>query len=125
FATINGLESIVQLLLKEGASPNIADFDGDTALLLASGRGHHKIVELLLQKGADPNIANTDGDTPLQLASGNGHQKVVELLIASGTTGPSKSKRMDASTRRRNLQRGLKRLAHAYLQLSKTLNTAR
>jgi ankyrin repeat domain-containing protein 50 len=47
---------IAQLLLAEGAKPNLQDDDGRTPLYLAVMNGRHKVASVLLKRGADPNI---------------------------------------------------------------------
>ena len=80
-ASGNGMYQMVEMLLKQGANPNIRNENGETALIFASLNGHYQVVEILLKKGADPNIHGNDGETALILASENGHQQVVELLL--------------------------------------------
>ena len=46
----------VALLLQRGASPNLQDKDGKTALSEAAGNGHTASVEVLLQHGANLNL---------------------------------------------------------------------
>ena len=56
---------MVQLLLDNGADPNIRDHEGENALIIAVYEGDTEMVQLLLNKGADPNIRDNDGCTPL------------------------------------------------------------
>ncbi|KAJ3652816.1 hypothetical protein Zmor_018749 [Zophobas morio] len=56
----------------------------DTALTIASGKGHTAVVEYLLQLGTEINRANKNGVTPLHEASSNGHVKIVECLVKCG-----------------------------------------
>jgi ankyrin repeat protein len=46
----------VSMLLGNGASPDVQDQDGATALYLAAGEGHDQIVQLLLDAGANATI---------------------------------------------------------------------
>lgn len=70
---------IVPLLLKARANPNVVNYFGNTALLLACRSGNLKVVEHLLKSGADSNLSN--GDSPLQIAVNGNHTEIVELLI--------------------------------------------
>ena len=55
FATRNGYEQIVPLLLEKGADVNVAGRYGHTALVKALLGDHNKqVVRLLLEYGAQP-----------------------------------------------------------------------
>ena len=55
-------------LLDAGASLNLTDPDGSTALLIAIINGHYDTAALLTEKGADPNIADASGMAALYAA---------------------------------------------------------
>lgn len=60
---------IVQLLLENGADPNLKDIIGYTALMRACiVSSNIEIIKLLLEYGADPNLKNNDGWTALMMA---------------------------------------------------------
>jgi ankyrin repeat protein len=59
----------VRLLLERGASLELADDRGRTALLIAAERGHLRIVELLLEAGADPRVRDRQGLGLAELAA--------------------------------------------------------
>ena len=67
-------------MIKEGASIDSHDNDGNTALILAAMRGHSKIVVLLLQNGANPHWQNDYGFTALAWAEREGHTVVATVL---------------------------------------------
>jgi ankyrin repeat protein len=48
--------SIVEKLLKFGASPDAFDLEGQSPLHLAIRGGHAVVAKRLLQAGADPNL---------------------------------------------------------------------
>jgi hypothetical protein len=71
----------VHMLLKHGASPNVQDEDGNTALHTNSlETGNPKITEILLQYGADPTITNNEGQTALDIAIENKNSKLINLI---------------------------------------------
>ena len=80
-ASGNGMYQMVEMLLKQGANPNIQNENGETALIFASSNGHYQVVHILLEKLADPNIHDKYGGTALIVGSEKGHQQVVELLL--------------------------------------------
>jgi ankyrin repeat protein len=72
---------IVDLLIKSGANPNLAENDtGGTPLMYAAKLGYMEIVNLLLNAGADPTIQDIDGETALMKAKKCSKNEVVEIL---------------------------------------------
>ena len=74
---------VVQVMLKNGASPTwIHEPSGTFPLLIAAQNGHTDVVKALLDCGADPNqIDPGQGGFPLLLAAENGHLGVVQILL--------------------------------------------
>jgi len=85
-AARHGHDDVVLVLMKgqQGASVNLQNSRGDSALSLAAGAGKDDAVELLLFKKAQPDQANHNGRTPLAEAAAGGHLITAGLLIASG-----------------------------------------
>eukprot|EP00048_Salpingoeca_helianthica_P000497 m.41948 g.41948 ORF g.41948 m.41948 type:complete len:531 (-) comp10582_c0_seq2:40-1632(-) len=83
-AAQRGLTEAVRLLVTKGASVDLCDDNGYTALHLAAHQGHVAVVELLLQLGANPeNQGPEEGDrySALHLAAQEGHVAVAEALL--------------------------------------------
>ena len=53
----------IQEMLDAGVDPNLADYDGRTALHLAASDGRVNVVKLLLERKADPNPIDRHGNT--------------------------------------------------------------
>jgi ankyrin repeat protein len=83
-ACIGNQPRMLEFLLEKGASPNIRDKDGWTALHCSALHGHHHMAGRLLKSGADPNANNSNWGTPLHVAVEKGHGKIVQLLLAHG-----------------------------------------
>ena len=64
---------------------DVGDFEGSTALYLASACGYLNIVKGLLAAGADKDKSNVYGRSPLCIAAHKGHIAVVEALLKVGS----------------------------------------
>lgn len=82
-AASGGYVEVGRVLLDYGADVNAPPVPSsrDTALTIASDKGHVDFVELLLQRGAQADVKNKKGNSPLWLAANGGHLEVVELLF--------------------------------------------
>lgn len=76
----------VEILLKNGADPNLKDKNGKTALMHAVVMlGTEKTVNLLLEYGADPNLKDNEGYTALMHASCYiKREKMIIILLKYG-----------------------------------------
>lgn len=100
YAVIAGSEEITQLLLENGASPNVyahaisafdlLDYFGHTIvlsgkavtpLMIATASGGEKLVQTLLDAGAKPDAG---GCSPLILAAQHGYRSIFDALLAHG-----------------------------------------
>lgn len=91
-AAINGMENLVDMLLKAGARPNDqSSHFGETALYGTIEHANDKhptetanIIKKLLEAGADPNIPVRNGETPLHRAVASLRPDLVKLLLDHG-----------------------------------------
>jgi ankyrin repeat protein len=67
-------------MLGQGASPNLADENGWTAVHQAASRGNERLMQAVLEAGGDPSRGDKDGDTPLDVARARLRPKLVKLL---------------------------------------------
>jgi glutaminase len=66
------LESLEDML-RNGANPNVADYDGRTPLHVAAADGHKMIVQMLLSLGCQADLPDRWGSTARQEAVRAGH----------------------------------------------------
>lgn len=71
----------VMWLLDHGASPNLADAQGWTAVHQAASRGNEKMMKAVLMGGGDPTRRDNEGKTPLDIAVQKKRVKLVALFI--------------------------------------------
>ena len=72
------------MLLSAGADVTHADIDGQTALHLASIKGHVEVIRALRAAGVDMNATTTHDETPLHFAAYNGKVDAIRELLAAG-----------------------------------------
>lgn len=72
------------ILQHEDVNANLADRRGNTALIIAAGRGWSAGVDILLRYKANVNLANASGETPLIRAVQERHLDVVNDLLKAG-----------------------------------------
>ncbi len=81
-AVNRGSDEIAQLLIDNGADPDIKDIAyGRTALHIAASKGYQKIASVLVSKGAEVNITDNNGHSPLYSALYHGNDQIAKLLI--------------------------------------------
>ena len=83
-AASGGSLFLVNKILESGLIDiNARSLFDDTAINLASSKGHAAVVERLLKAHADVDSVDANYYTPLMHASLNGHEEVVTLLLAA------------------------------------------
>ncbi|KAJ6654061.1 hypothetical protein lerEdw1_007487 [Lerista edwardsae] len=85
WACYKGCTEVAELLLDNGANPNITGLQYSVyPIIWAAGRGHSRIVQLLLQSGAKVNCSDKYGTTSLIWAARKGHLECVKYLLHMG-----------------------------------------
>lgn len=83
-AADSGHETVVRVLLRDGAEINRKDRHGSTALHWAAASGHATVVQLLLENGAQIHEKGWGERTALHWVAASGHATVVQLLLDRG-----------------------------------------
>jgi ankyrin repeat protein len=96
-AALAGDTTTMRLLLAHGADPNIATFEGTTALMAAAGvnwtvaqtytespEALIEAIEMCLELGADVNAVNSMGVTAMIGAANRGSNDIIKLLHSKG-----------------------------------------
>ena len=78
---VSGILDATELLLENGADPNIQSSMGETPLYQAVEMEKVSHVQLLLKKGANPNISQIDGLSPLHLAVNRQNILIIKELL--------------------------------------------
>lgn len=74
----------VNYLLQNGADPNLADKQGDTALMIAARLGHLEGIGAMIAAKALVDAVNRQGETALIIAVQNRHVQAVKRLLEAG-----------------------------------------
>ena len=85
-AAYDGKEEVVEMLLKDGVSPDKQNDLGETALHNAAMVGFANICTLLLDRGASINLPDKEGNTSLDVAISWEDEVIASLLCARGAT---------------------------------------
>lgn len=83
-SAMKGADDAVRLLLQFGASANLTDVHGTTALLEAVKNGHEEIVSLLKESGAELNMKESLAASVLCQAVFDGDILLLKRLLRAG-----------------------------------------
>lgn len=75
-----GRLELAEKKIKQGASPDYADYDKRTPLHLAASEGHMDVVKMLLKHGANPYVADRWGSKPYDEAVKHKFTEVADVL---------------------------------------------
>ncbi|KAJ5932852.1 hypothetical protein N7516_007341 [Penicillium verrucosum] len=84
WASLNGHDETVELLLERGADVNAQGGLYENALYAACFKGHDKIAQMLLERGADVNAQGGFYENALYAACFKGHDKIAQMLLERG-----------------------------------------
>ncbi len=71
---------ITNMLLSNGADPNLAQTEGVRPIHQAAHVGNIEMVKLLLKHGADPTITSDDGKNAIEFAKEGGFKEVITII---------------------------------------------
>lgn len=77
-------QSLIAMLLAEGASPNAMNNDGFSPLHLAASNGDNSAIYNLMMSGGKPNVRDNNGNTALMYASKMCDANSVKLMLSLG-----------------------------------------
>ena len=80
WASYEGHDKVVSLLLKKGARVNAINKDGRTPLILAAAFGRYNVVRILLRHRCNKSAKDDEGKSALEWAKERDYKKVVRLL---------------------------------------------
>jgi len=80
YAAASGQATTVKTLLDYGATVDLPDRDGVTALMMACGQGHREVVVVLLERGASPVVRDRQGRSARDYAKQAPDQIVAGLI---------------------------------------------
>ena len=83
YAVSYSVDDLVELLLEYGASPNIRNAQGETALLHAAVSGHSSLVSLFLAHGASPDLPDYVGNVSFLSAVKNDDMDCISTFLAA------------------------------------------
>jgi len=84
FMVYNDLSDAVEMLLMNGADPNIRNFNNETPLHWSTRMGSLKSTSLLIDYGIDTNARDNSGGTALHNGASVGNPECIPLLLSSG-----------------------------------------
>lgn len=82
--SLGWLESVIELLLEQGADVHCKNAHDRTALHIAVKYASAEVVDMFIARGADINQRSSNGATPLHLAVQFDNLMQVKLLLARG-----------------------------------------
>ncbi len=83
-AVANKHQSMITMLLSDGANPNFKNKLGFTPMHLAASNGDNKAMHYLTIAGGNPNLRDNDGNTPFMYAAMMCNKETNKLMLDMG-----------------------------------------
>ena len=77
-------QSLIAMLLAEGANPNTLNNDGFSPLHLAASNGDNTAIYSLMMGGGNPNVRDKDGNTSLMYAAKMCNEQSIKMMMSLG-----------------------------------------
>ena len=87
----------IQILLAQGANPNVRDAHGRTPLHVATYGGHHEAMRVLVAAGANPNAFENDRYDIVTIAAVANDVPTLKLALAVGASARNVTSRYDGT----------------------------
>ncbi|MEW5319456.1 MAG: hypothetical protein WDW38_010607 [Sanguina aurantia] len=97
-----GHTACCELLLRHGATVDVYDWYGQTALWWAIFNKHQDVICFLLKNGAAAEYTNNKGETPLICAADWGNVLVIKMLLVAGAKTGTRKKAYKHPEERKN-----------------------
>lgn len=98
-AVLKGDDTMVQSLIRSGASVNVRTLSGKTPLMAASFKGYPEIAQMLINAGARTSATDVEGNTALSIARHQGYSRIVAYLKMAGAEDKPQFLDVEALTR--------------------------
>jgi ankyrin repeat protein len=115
-ASMNGHETVVKILLEQGASMSRDYRCEGTPVAWAARNGHSSVVQLLVEEGSNIEDDAMESRSPLSWAASKGHEAIVRLLLKHGADPNREESGKDATPLSRAAEKGRKFIVQIILE---------
>lgn len=80
----NGHHKIVEMLLEQGANPDVGDEEGNSLPIKAAKNGHYELLSKLIDKGCDVNCCNSSKTPLIVILSYGENPGIIKQILEAG-----------------------------------------